>query len=642
MSVFYITTPIYYVNDRPHLGHAYTTILADCLNRFHRLKSEETFFLTGTDEHGDKIVQAAEANKESPQSYVNRISAEFEALWPELDIENDYFIRTTQGFHQRCVQRFLKLAYDSGDIYFGEYGGYYCFGCERFYTEKELVDGLCPDHLKPPEYIQEKNYFFRLSKYQDWLKGYIEKNPGFIQPRQYQNEVLSLLREPLDDLCISRPKKRLQWGIELPFDPEYVTYVWFDALINYISALGWPDSENYHTFWSHAYHVVAKDILKPHAVFWPIMLKSAGIEPYKGLRVHGYWKVEETKMSKSLGNVVEPLALRRKYGLDAFRYFLMREMHLGQDGNFSESGLIGRLNADLANDLGNLFNRSLSMTAKYCQSRVPEAKELHDHDLAVIDLGLQALNGYDRYMEDFQVAQALESLWEFVRGLNQYIDQTAPWSLFKSQDRERLGMVLSIVLSGLRKIALTLWPIMPSASQRMYEQLGLSFELEGIDFDYERLNWVYLAQDTRVAKKSNLFPRQELVREGSAPSAEKEAGTKQGDKGEKSGEIEFKDFERVDLRIGLIDQVESVEKTDNLFRLSVDLGEGKLRQIVAGLAKNYTPEQLTGRQVLVVANLKPRKIKGVTSHGMVLAVQNKQGLCLLEPSDSVSPGVRAR
>lgn len=642
MNVFYITTPIYYVNDRPHLGHAYTTILADCLSRFHRLKSERTFFLTGTDEHGDKIVQAAEENNESPQAYVDRISAEFRELWPELEIRNDCFIRTTQQFHQKCVQRFLQLAYDNQDIYFGEYGGYYCFGCERFYTEKELVDGLCPDHLKPPEYIQETNYFFRLSKYQGWLKEYIEGNPDFIQPRQYRNEILALLREPIDDLCISRPKKRLQWGIELPFDPEYVTYVWFDALINYISALGWPDSENYRTFWPHAYHLVAKDILKPHAVFWPIMLKSAGIELYKGLRVHGYWKVEETKMSKSLGNVVEPLTLRRKYGLDAFRYFLMREMHLGQDGNFSEAGLIGRLNADLANDLGNLFNRSLSMTAKYCQSEVPESKELHDQDWSVIEMGLQAMDGYNQFMEEFQVAQGLESLWEFVRGLNQYIDQMAPWSLFRSGDLERLGTVLSIVLSGLRKIALTLWPIMPSASQMMYEQLGLSFELEEIDFDYERQNWIFLAQKTSVAGKSNLFPRQDDLKEEPSASVGRESLTKQGDKKVKNLEIEFKDLEKVDLRIGLIDKVVPIQKTDSLFELNIDLGEHGLRQIVAGLAMHYTPEQLIGRQVLVVANLKPRKIRGVTSHGMVLAVQKEDGLCLLEPSDYVYPGARAK
>jgi methionyl-tRNA synthetase len=626
------------------LGHAYTTLLADCLKRFHQLKSEKTFFLTGTDEHGDKIVQAAEENGETPKIYVDRISAEFQELWPELGIDNDYFIRTTHSSHKDCVQKFIQRSYDQGDIYFGEYGGYYCFGCERFYTEKELVGGLCPDHLKPPEYIHEANYFFRLSKYQEWLKDVIERDPSFIQPKQYRNEILSLLREPLDDLCISRPKTRLQWGIELPFDSNFVTYVWFDALINYISALGWPDSEEFALFWPHAYHLVAKDILKPHAIFWPIMLKSAGIPLYQGLRVHGYWKVDETKMSKSLGNVVAPLALRQQYGLDTFRYFLMREMHLGQDGNFSEQALIGRLNADLANDLGNLFNRSLAMTAKYFHQEMPEKQEILDEDSAILELGLQALNDYDQYMEAFQVAQALEAVWEFVRGLNQYIDRMAPWSLFKANNQDRLGTVLSIVLSGLRRVALCLWPIMPSSAQQMYEQLGLSFEHLEIDFGQEKEKWFFLPAGGKIAKKSNLFPRHEESKEKHSSQLQERTQTNNTEQQKKIPiqEIDFKDFERVDLRIGQIDEAEPVAQTDSLLRLHVDLGEEKPRQIVAGLASSYTPEQLVGRHVLVVTNLKPRKIRGLMSYGMVLAVQKGDGLCLLEPSETVTPGTRAK
>ena len=447
-ETFYVTTPIYYVNAKPHLGHAYTTILADTINRFQKLLGKDTFFLTGTDEHGDKIVQAAEKMGKSPKEYVDEISSLFKNLWPELGIENDKFIRTTDPYHIECVQKFLQLVYDNGDIYFGEYGGYYCFGCERFYTEKELIDGLCPDHKKPPTYIHEENYFFRMSKYQQWLVDYIKSNPDFIQPEAYKNEVLSMLKEPIGDLCISRPKKRLTWGIELPFDKNFVTYVWFDALINYLSAIGWPDGENFKKFWP-AYHIIAKDILKPHAVFWPTMLKSAGVEIYKGLRVHGYWKVDETKMSKSLGNVVDPLSLKDKYGVDGFRYFLMREMHLGHDGNFSEENMIERFNADLANDIGNLFNRTLSMIKKYFKGELPSVMELEEIDRELILSGKESLREYIDALSRFNTAQGLANLMSFVRKVNKYIDSVAPWTLFKNKELNRLASVLWVVICSL-------------------------------------------------------------------------------------------------------------------------------------------------------------------------------------------------
>ena len=373
-KIFYVTTPIYYVNASPHIGHAYTTIVADVLARFYRSRGYHTFFLTGTDEHGDKIAEAARKADITPQAYADRISAQFRELWPHLAITNDAFIRTTDPDHVRTVQLILQKVFDSGDIYFGQYEGYYCVGCERFYMETELVEGKCPDHQVAPEFRQESNYFFKMSRYQDWLISYIQDNPGFIRPERYRNEVLAFLREPLGDLCISRPKSRLTWGITLPFDENYVTYVWFDALINYVTGIGYPDGKNFKTFWPQSNHLIAKDIVKPHGIYWPTMLKAAGIAPYHHLNVHGYWNIDQSKMSKSLGNVVRPLDLKDKYGLDAFRYFLLRDMVFGLDSSFSEESLVQRLNSDLANDLGNLVSRVLTMALKYFDGKVPQTE----------------------------------------------------------------------------------------------------------------------------------------------------------------------------------------------------------------------------------------------------------------------------
>jgi len=643
---FYLTTPIYYVNARPHLGHAHTTILADAMTRFNRLMGRQVMMLTGTDEHGDKIVKAAEAAGKSPQAYCDEISQIFKDLWPSLGIQYDRFIRTTDPVHKATVQKALQQVYDSGDIYFGEYGGHYCFGCERFYTEKELVDGLCPDHKTKPEYIAEKNYFFKMGKYQDWLLNHIKANPDFIRPEQYRSEVVALLESgALEDLCISRPKSRLEWGVELPFDTNYVAYVWFDALLNYLTALGWPDGKDMQAFWPAANHLIAKDILKPHAVFWPTMLKAMGLAPFQHLNVHGYWLIKDTKMSKSLGNVVEPLSLVQKYGLSGFRYFLLREMSLGHDSSFSEEALCGRFNADLANDLGNLFSRTLAMTHKYFDGAIPQAGQGGPDEEELMLLAKDCCLNYQRLFERFQTAKALESLWELVRGLNKYIDTQAPWALFKEKNPSRLATVMYFVLECMRKVAVHLWPVMPEASEAMLAQLGVTTPASQMNLQMEAEGWGNLSAGTAVAKTSNMFPRVEPPAPSAAPEPAPKAEAKPAAQPATSSEaavtkepIDFEDFQKVDLRVATVLKVEPVPKADKLLLVTVDAGDPEPRQVVAGIAEYWKPEDLQGRQVVIVANLKPRKLRGVVSQGMILAVKREGGLELLAPSAQVAPG----
>jgi len=611
MKRVYFTTPIYYVNAEPHIGHAYTTIVADVLNRFYKLAGYETFFLTGTDEHGDKVAQAARAAGETPQAYADRISGLFRALWPKLNITNNRFIRTTEEAHKKVVQHILQKVYDAGDIYFGEYGGHYCRGCERFLTEKELVEGKCPDHGTEPQFIKEKNYFFRMSKYRQWLIDHIQAHPDFIRPERYRNEVLAFLSEPLEDLCISRPKSRLEWGISLPFDSDYVTYVWFDALINYLTGVDYPGGERYERFWPVCQHLIAKDILKPHAIYWPTMLKAAGIAPYHHLNVHGYWIVSESKMSKSRGNIVKPLDLKDKYGLDAFRYFLLREMAFGLDSSFSETALVGRINADLANDLGNLVSRTLAMVEKYRHGKVPQTGMLTEKDLELQASVLKVAGEAEKLVGELAFHRFLISIWEVINLANKYIDEMAPWALAKDPAKAgRLDTVLYQLLEILRFTAVLISPFMPHTAEKILAQLGIadaaSQNLAGLK------EWGGLKPGGGVRKGESLFPR-----------VEEEIKTEEKKEMETANVISYEDFQKIDLRVAKVLAAENVKKSDKLLKLRIDIGEE--RTLVAGIAKGYKPEDLVGKTIIIVANLQPTKLMGVESQGMLLAADGADG-----------------
>lgn len=646
----YITTPIYYVNAQPHLGHAYTTIVADTYSRFRRLCGENVRFQTGTDEHGDKIAEAAMKENVEPKEYADRISGMFRDTWPILQVKPDKFIRTTDPEHIGVVQRILQDVYDKGDIYFDEYSGLYCRGCERFLTEKELVDGNCPDHQQPPQEIAEQNYFFRMSKYQQQLIDHIKANPEFITPERYRNEVLSFLSEPLEDLCISRPKSRLTWGIELPFDANFVTYVWFDALINYLTGLGYPDQQNYRTFWPVAEHLIAKDILKPHAIYWPTMLLSMGVPLYAKLHVHGYWNVDNTKMSKSIGNVVRPRDLVETYGIDTLRYFTLREMSFGLDASFSSEAIVARKNSDLANDLGNLFSRSLAMLAKYCKGVVPAPEGEEESDIVLQETAQKMLPLYCDNMAQFQFHRGLQAVWELVGQANRYIVTNEPWALAKDSARAgRLATVLYNLMESLRLLALVLKPVMPETAGKMASALGIDPADPAVNFLEAGGRWNVLVPGTVTGKAEPLFPRidakEHLGGEQAEPrKADKPKGKEKAIAPAAGGEglITFEQFQGVELRVAEVVAAERIKKSDRLLKLTVHAPEE--RTIVAGIAEHYSPEEIVGRQVLVVANLKPAKLMGIPSQGMVLAakteVDGKEKLVLATVGEKVAVGSR--
>ncbi|MDR0928489.1 MAG: methionine--tRNA ligase [Oscillospiraceae bacterium] len=641
-GTYYITTPIYYPSDNLHIGHAYCSVAADTMARFKKLSGYDTYFLTGTDEHGQKIERRAEAAGITPQEFVDRIVAGIKDLWKLMDVEYDDFIRTTDKRHEVIVQKIFRQLYEQGDIYKGAYEGWYCTPCEAHWTQTQLKDGCCPDCGRPVELVREESYFFKMSKYQDWLIEYIEQHPDFIQPPSRANEMLSnFLRPGLQDLCVSRSS--FKWGIPVDFDPGHVVYVWIDALSNYITALGYGSADDtlYKKYWPANVHLVGKEIVRFHTIYWPIMLKALGLPLPAQVFGHGWLVFGGEKMSKSKGNVVDPVILCQRYSSDALRYFLLREMPFGADGNFSNEALLTRMNADLANDLGNLVSRTVAMIEKYFDAVVPPCGALTEADEALRQTALALPAQVEGHMDALQYSIALADIWKLVGDCNRYIDLNAPWILAKDPEkRERLGTVLYHLAECVRIVAVLIAPFMPRTPARIFEQIGLT--------DAALTTWNALTAfgllppGTRVQKGEALFPRIDIAKELAdlealnAPAAAP-AEPPKPETAPMKPEITIDDFAKIDLRVATVTACEAVAKSDKLLKLTLQVGD-VTRTVLSGIAKHYKPEALVGRQVVLLYNLAPRKMRNIESQGMILASSEGETLRLLTVDAPIADG----